>query len=127
MPPHRRLIVNALLIPKPGAIALSSNWKVAAVPESTIHPPGTFCWIDLATTDPEAAKVFYTGLFGWTARDLPTDRDEPYTMLFKGDKRVTALFRLAPGMGVHSRWQGYIAVGDVEAGGQRTISLVPAA
>src|SRR5262245_1732891 len=29
------------------------------------HPPGSFCWIELATTDQNAAKGFYTSLFGW--------------------------------------------------------------
>jgi predicted enzyme related to lactoylglutathione lyase len=31
------------------------------------YEPGTFCWVDLATTDLEGARSFYTGLFGWEA------------------------------------------------------------
>jgi predicted enzyme related to lactoylglutathione lyase len=31
--------------------------------------PGTFSWVDLATTDATAAKSFYGGLFGWEMRD----------------------------------------------------------
>ena len=42
------------------------------------HAPGTFCWVDLAATDLEAAKGFYTAVFGWTAMDLPTDLGPPY-------------------------------------------------
>ena len=33
------------------------------------YEPGTFCWVDLATTDPEGAKTFYGELFGWEASD----------------------------------------------------------
>jgi uncharacterized protein len=33
--------------------------------------PGSFCWFELATTDQEAAKRFYTVLFGWTFTDNP--------------------------------------------------------
>ena len=31
----------------------------------TRYEPGTFCWTDLATTDPEGAKAFYGNVFGW--------------------------------------------------------------
>ncbi len=31
----------------------------------TEHAPGTFSWVDLATSDREGAKSFYGGLFGW--------------------------------------------------------------
>src|SRR5687767_13194810 len=33
------------------------------------YEPGTFCWVDLATTDAEGAKAFYGDLFGWEFRD----------------------------------------------------------
>jgi hypothetical protein len=85
------------------------------MPEMTAYAPGTFCWVDLATTDAEAAKAFYTGLFGWTAVDVPTDQGVPYTMLNNGGKNVCALFPLGPDMGATPRWQSYIAVADVEA------------
>src|SRR5437879_5594293 len=35
------------------------------------HEPGSFCWIELATTDPNAAKAFYASLFGWKSNDFP--------------------------------------------------------
>ena len=31
----------------------------------TEHTPGTFSYVDLSTTDPDAAKAFYGELFGW--------------------------------------------------------------
>ena len=30
------------------------------------YPPGTFCWIELLTSDPAGARDFYGDLFGWT-------------------------------------------------------------
>lgn len=33
------------------------------------YESGTFCWVDLATTDAEGAKAFYGDLFGWEFRD----------------------------------------------------------
>ena len=44
------------------------------MPEITGSRIGHFCWFELATTDQAAAKKFYSGLFGWTANDLPMVR-----------------------------------------------------
>ena len=33
--------------------------------ETPTYKPGTFCWVELGTTDNAAAKNFYTQLFGW--------------------------------------------------------------
>jgi predicted enzyme related to lactoylglutathione lyase len=43
------------------------------------HAPGTFCWVDLGTTDAEGAKKFYTGLFGWEAVDRSPDLGMVYS------------------------------------------------
>jgi hypothetical protein len=39
----------------------------------TSYPPGTFSWVDLATTYTAAAKSFYAGLFGWEMEDNDAD------------------------------------------------------
>ena len=44
------------------------------------HPPGTFNWFELATTDQPAAKEFYSQLFGWTTIDSPIGPNELYTI-----------------------------------------------
>ena len=31
---------------------------------------GAFSWSELMTTDPKAAAEFYSGLFGWTFKDM---------------------------------------------------------
>jgi predicted enzyme related to lactoylglutathione lyase len=45
------------------------------------YEPGTFCWVDLATTDPAGAKTFYGELFGWEAEDMPAGEAGTYMML----------------------------------------------
>ena len=42
--------------------------------ERTSYAPGTFSWAELVTSDADAAKAFYTELFGWTYRDSPVAR-----------------------------------------------------
>ena len=57
-------------------------------------PPGTFCWVELGTTDGEAAKKFYTELFGWTFTDSPIGPGMVYTMLKQDGKDVGALYQM---------------------------------
>ena len=64
--------------------------------ERTSHAPGSLSWTDLATSDPDAAKGFYTGLFGWGYDDRPIPEEAgggTYTMLTKNGKEVAALAR----------------------------------
>jgi predicted enzyme related to lactoylglutathione lyase len=50
------------------------------MPTVAKHPPGAFCWIELGTTDQNAAKKFYGTLFGWESKDLPMGPNDAYTM-----------------------------------------------
>ena len=82
------------------------------------YPDGVFCWVDLATTDPAAAKAFYTGLFGWESEDLPTDMGAPYTMFRIEGKNVAALSAMMPDMqaqGVPPHWSSYVKHDNVDA------------
>lgn len=83
--------------------------------ETQRHAPGTFCWVDLATTDPGAAKGFYTTVFGWTAEDLPTDLGPPYTMFSQDGQGVCGAYALAPEQGGHPHWLNYVCVADLDA------------
>jgi catechol 2,3-dioxygenase-like lactoylglutathione lyase family enzyme len=64
--------------------------------ERTHYQPGTFCWVGLATSDPESAKAFYTSLFGWDAEDLSAGAAGTYTMLRRGGREVAILYRQQP-------------------------------
>ena len=79
------------------------------------HAPGTFCWVDLATTDLGAAKGFYTAVFGWTARELPTDIGPPYTTFTYDNAGVCGAYPLGPGQGNHPYWQSFVCVADLDA------------
>ncbi len=88
--------------------------------------PGTFSWVDLATTDAEAAKRFYCELFGWTAEDMPTDAGNDYTMLQLDGDLVCALWQMQGEMksqGIPPHWQSYITVDDVDAMADKAAKL----
>lgn len=92
----------------------------------TSYEPGTFCWTDLATTDPEGAKAFYGDLFGWEAVDTPAGETGTYTMLRLGGEDVCALYELEADrreMGIPSHWLSYVSVESADATAKRAEAL----
>lgn len=83
--------------------------------EMTAYDHGVPCWSDLATTDQEAAKTFYTALFEWGSRDEPIPGGT-YTMFTLRDRNVAACFQMGPeqAAGMPPAWATYIAVDDVD-------------
>ncbi len=82
-------------------------------------PPGSFCWVDLATTDPVAAQAFYCPLLGWETDEPPASAPR-YWMLTKDGRQIAGLFMLAPDMAMDDganppRWQSYLAVTNADA------------
>ena len=89
------------------------------------YAPGTFCWADLGTTDADAAKAFYTGVFGWEAVDAPAGEAGTYTTFKLDGQDVAALYE----MGEEERasltphWSSYISVEDVDSLAPRVLEL----
>ena len=84
----------------------------------TEYPNGVFNWIDLSTTDPEAAKAFYSALFGWDSVDIPTGMGTMYTMLKIDGYNVGGLSPMDPALqekGHGPFWSSYIKHDDVDA------------
>ena len=82
------------------------------------YEPGTFCWVDLATTDPAGAKTFYGELFGWKAEDMPADGAGTYTMLRLDSDEVCGLYELGAEWReqcVSPYWFSYVSVEDADA------------
>ncbi len=81
------------------------------------HSAGSFCWIELATTDQNAAKNFYTNLFGWTVTDNPMGPGDFYSIFALKGREAAAGYtlrkdQLARGVPVH--WSLYIAVDNAD-------------
>jgi predicted enzyme related to lactoylglutathione lyase len=93
------------------------------MPERTAYKHGTPSWVDLTSTNAEAAKAFYTALFGWTSEDMPAG-DGIYTMLKKDGKDVAALSQARPDQaGIPSHWNTYVSVDDVDAATRKAADL----
>jgi predicted enzyme related to lactoylglutathione lyase len=91
------------------------------------HAPGSFCWIELGTTDQNAAKQFYSSLFGWTAMDFPMGPNGFYTMFtLDGRNAAAAAYTLDSKMlshGVPPHWMLYVAVQNAD---ETAAKVVPA-
>src|SRR3954452_1606094 len=94
--------------------------------ERTSYAPGTFSWVDLATTDVEAARGFYGALFGWESEDVPAGENATYTMLRKDGLDVAAMYAMREDQqaaGVPPHWLSYVTVADVDATAARAAEL----
>lgn len=92
----------------------------------TKHPPGNWCWLELVTTDPEAAKRFYGDLLGWEFHDTPAGEGMVFTFIRLHGDDVGALYAQPAAQrqqGVPVHWLGYVAVADSDAAAERTEAL----
>jgi predicted enzyme related to lactoylglutathione lyase len=90
------------------------------------HPPGSFCWIELGTTDQPAAKSFYQALFGWTSADMPIGPDAFYNIFRLEGRDAAAAYTLRPeqrSQGVPPNWMLYIAVNSADDVAKRAAEL----
>jgi uncharacterized protein len=98
----------------------------ARMQETPEYKPGTFCWVELGTTNGEAAKTFYTKLFGWDFTDSPIGPGKVYTMLKLNGKDVGALYEMPTEMtaqGIPPHWLSYAATTSADETASKAKSL----
>jgi predicted enzyme related to lactoylglutathione lyase len=86
--------------------------------ERTSYASGTPSWVDLQTTDQNAAKQFYGELFGWSYSDQPVDdAGTVYSMATLRGHDVGAISPLGDqaAQGVPPHWNSYVSVDDLDA------------
>jgi predicted enzyme related to lactoylglutathione lyase len=86
------------------------------------HAPGSFCWIELATSDQPAAKNFYGSLFGWTVQDFPMGPNDFYSMFSLEGRSTGAAYTMRPeqtAQGVPPHWMLYVATDSADESASR--------
>jgi len=58
------------------------------MPKPNTTTPGAPCWIDLSTSNPDAAKAFYGEAFGWTVDDTNAEQFGGYFTFLKDGRKV---------------------------------------
>ncbi len=89
----------------------------------TEYRPGTFCWVELATSDLDATLAFYPSLLGWELEDDPISSDEPYVRATVGGLPVAAIFDPPSQRGRPASWASYVSVDDADATAARAKDL----
>jgi hypothetical protein len=105
IPPGRFAVVND------PTEALFSPFVPRSLPAwaADAAPVGAFAWDELRTDDPDAARAFYTELFGWSARE-----HAGATILASDDLPVASIVAI-PERATHApMWIPYIKVDDPE-------------
>ena len=93
--------------------------------ETPEHQVGTFCWVELGSTDQAAARSFYSGLFGWEAEEVQMSEDSTYTMFHSGGRYTAALYQVDPQQpnAAPDCWGVYVAVDSVDEATERARGL----
>lgn len=94
--------------------------------QRTGYAPATFSWVELATTDPAAAKAFYVGLFGWELEDAAPGGGAVSAICRVGGDAVGGLSGLLgdpPADGTPPGWMSYVTVDDADATAARAPGL----
>ncbi len=96
------------------------------MPSVITHAPGTFCWPELVTSDGDAAKKFYSTLFGWEVHDQDMGPGMTYTIFKLRGVDVAAGFKMTPDMvklGVPPNWGAYVSVENADASIEKAKAL----
>ena len=85
------------------------------MPERTSYEPGTPSWVDLGTSDPDAAKQFYRSLFSWEVEDAgPVEETGGYAFFTLNGRKVAGVNGLMdPSQPV--AWSTYVSTDDADA------------
>ena len=88
------------------------------MPVDRTQPIGAPIWFELATTGQDAAKTFYSDLFGWTFSDDAIDGNGVYTIFQRDDRDVAACYTMMAdevAQGLPPHWNVYFRVDDCDA------------
>ena len=79
---------------------------------------GEPCWADVTVPDPEAARRFYSAVFGWEFMISGPEFGD-YTVCTVGGRPVAGIMPTPPGQAVAPMWSLYLAAPDVDDTAQR--------
>ena len=91
-------------------------WQAAGTIGAEIYnEPGGLTWEDARLTDPDAARTFYTAVFGYTFQNLEGAPGDYTTFHLGGDPLGGMGGMMGAPDGTPSHWVAHFAVADVDA------------
>ena len=113
------------------AVFADSTGAAAAVWQPRAHQgadianePGSFCWNELQTRDPDEAERFYAAVFGWAGNTVDMD-GMSYTEWKLGEATVGGMMAMPAEVPaeVPAYWLTYFAVEDCDAAAASAVGL----
>jgi hypothetical protein len=139
-----RVYVPTTTIDKVGTFAVTADptgavfapWRSARDGENTaaeptgMPAPGTFCWDELVSTDPDAASKFYAAVFGWAPKAMDMGGGMTYTLFHRPGTQAPdgqpigagGMMKSPPGV-PHSFWLPYITVDNADRASEKAAKL----
>jgi uncharacterized protein len=140
-----RVYMPTKVMDKVGTFAVTADptggvfapWRSARAeenqPQTTVPPkpaPGTFCWDELVTTDPQAAGQFYASVFGWEPHAVDMGGGNTYTLFHRPGTKgpnnqpigAGGMMKSPPGV-PHSFWMTYVSVASADQSSEKATRL----
>ncbi|MDQ4121361.1 MAG: VOC family protein [Acidobacteriota bacterium] len=102
---------------------------MAETKQSYAAKHGTFCWMELSSTNAEVAKKFYSELLGWNLKMSDSVPGFEYTEFYAGESPLGGMYQLTDeckdqsGEPLKSHWMAYVAVDNVDDAASRAFDL----
>ncbi|HEY6424286.1 MAG TPA: VOC family protein [Pseudonocardiaceae bacterium] len=108
----------------PTGAAISVWQPLRHIGAGLVNEPGTLCWNELTTREPDLAVPFYRDVFGWGARPRQMG-PVTYTEWTLGEKAVASMMPMDGNWpaDLPSHWMVYFAVADTDAAAARVAEL----
>ena len=94
--------------------------------DNKVFSPGTFCWVELGTSDRPKACSFYSELLGWASQDQDMGDMGIYTVLTLDDGNIAGVYNLTDEMaqqGVPPHWTSYVKVTSADESAEKVDEL----
>src|SRR5438876_4777817 len=96
------------------------------MPTTTEFAPGTPCWVDLSTSDLDAARGFYGTVLGWNDFEVAPAEAGYYTMALVDGQRVAGMMTASDderAMAVPPHWNTYVCTTSADDSAERAQEL----
>lgn len=90
-------------------------WEAGTYRGATIGEPGCMTWLDLRSADPDTARDFYSGVFGFSHGPVPGAPDGYETFSLPGGNPLGGIGGIVDEEGLHPHWAVYFSVTNASA------------
>ncbi len=113
------------VVQDPGGVVFALWEARGHIGARLVGEENTLCWTELVTKDPDGAKAFYGGLFGWTWKESEVSGPSEYHEIHRDGQAIGGLLPMKGKWwaDVPPHWMPYIFVSDCDASAAKATAL----